>query len=275
MTGTIRKTTLAIAMLAIASFALATLAVAPLPAQSAPVRVDENAPCRWNDEDRERYCEDREYRLDARSALAVDAGQNGGVDVTGWDRDEIRLVVRISASSRGGDPRDLVREVEIGTGGTIQATGPRTRRGDSWAASFSLMVPRATALRLRASNGGIKVQELTGDVMARTTNGGISVLGGAGRVQGETTNGGVRLDLTGRSWDGAGVELRTTNGGVQVSVPDDYSAELEVGTVNGGMRLDIPVTVQGRIDRRIRTTLGGGGALIRATTTNGGVVVQR
>lgn len=294
MTGTIRETTIGesvaaarltaanlaaarrtVAALAVATLVLVILAAAPLPAQSAPVRVEEDAPCHWDNGDRERYCEEREYRLDARSALSVDAGQNGGVAVTGWDRDEIRLIARISASSRDGDPRDLVRDVAIGTGGTIQATGPRNRRGDSWAASFDLMVPRATAVRLRASNGGIKVQELTGDVTARTTNGGITVLGGAGRVQGETTNGGVRLELTGRSWDGAGVELRTTNGGVQVSVPDDYSAELEVGTANGGMRLDIPVIVQGRIDRRIRTQLGDGGALIRATTTNGGVVVRR
>lgn len=246
-----------------------------LAAQAQPIRVAEDVECRSHGSDRERYCEEREYSLAARPDLTVDAGQNGGIQVSGWDRDEIRLVARIQASSRDGDPRALARAVEVRTGSTVEATGPRTDRQDSWAASFELMVPRATALRLRASNGGIGLHDLTGDVAARTTNGGISVVGGAGRLHGETTNGGLRLDLTGRTWDGAGVDLRTTNGGVQIRVPDDYSAELEIGTVNGGMQLEIPTTVQGRIDRTIRTQLGAGGPLIRATTTNGGVVVRR
>lgn len=247
-----------------------------LTAQSAPVRVDEDTECHWNNGDRDRYCEEREYRLDARSELTVDAGANGGIDVTGWDRDEIRVIARVQASSRDGDARQLAQSIQIRTGSTIEADGPRTRgRDGGWAVSFEIMVPVATALRLHATNGGIGLKGLAGDVNARTTNGGIRVAGGAGRVRGETTNGGIRLELTGRTWDGAGAELRTTNGGVQIRVPDDYSAELETGTVNGGMQLEIPVVVQGRIDRTIRTELGGGGPLIRATTKNGGVVVRR
>lgn len=244
-------------------------------AQAAPVRVDEDTRCHYDDNDRDRYCEEREYTLAAVSDLMVDAGQNGGITVSGWDRDAIQLIARVSASTRSGDPRDLARSVEIRTGSVIEAVGPRTRGRDSWSVGFELMVPRATALRLQASNGGIGLSELTGQVSARTTNGGISVVGGAGRIQGETTNGGLRIELTGPRWDGAGVDLRTTNGGVRIQVPENYSAELEIATVNGGMELEIPVMVQGRIDRRIRTRLGDGGSLIRATTTNGGVVVRR
>lgn len=247
-----------------------------LTAQTDPIRVEEDTDCRWNDRDHDRYCEEREYRLGARSELAVDAGTNGGINVTGWDRDEIRVIARIQASSRGGDPRSLARSIEIRTGPTLEAGGPGTRgRNEGWSVSFEVMVPRTTALHLEATNGGIGLEGLSGDVSARTTNGGIRVSGGAGRVRGETTNGGIRVELTGRTWDGTGVDLRTTNGGVQIQVPDDYSAELETGTTNGGMQLDIPVRVQGRIDRTIRTRLGDGGALIRATTTNGGVVVRR
>lgn len=251
------------------------VAATALAAQATPVRVAEDTRCHAGSSDRDRYCEEREYRLEARSELDVDAGQNGGIQVSGWDRDEIRLIARVSASSRSGDPRDLAREVEIRTGSVVEATGPRREGRDSWSVGFELMVPRSTALRLRASNGGIGLRELTGHVSARTTNGGITLVGGSGRVLGETTNGGLRLELTGPRWEGAGVDLRTTNGGVRITVPDDYSAELEIATVNGGMQLDVPITVQGRVDGRIRTTLGQGGPLIRATTTNGGVVVQR
>lgn len=253
------------------------LLLAPaLSGQAAPIRVQEDVECHRGGDDRDRYCEVREYALEPRADLLVDAGSNGGIDVSGWDRDEVRLVARINASSRDGDPREMAREIEIRTGATIEADGPRNRgRRSSWSVSFELMVPRSTALGLRASNGGIDLAGLTGDVEARTTNGGIRLVGGAGSVRGQTTNGGLRVELTGRTWEGRGVDLLTTNGGVAITVPDGYSAELEVGTVNGGMELGIPVMVQGRIDRTIRTRLGDGGPLVRAMTTNGGVVVRR
>jgi hypothetical protein len=41
------------------------------------------------------------------------------------------------------------------------------------------------------------------------------------------------------------------------------------------MSVDFPVTVSGRIDRRLRTQLGQGGATIRVMTTNGGVTISR
>jgi hypothetical protein len=243
----------------------------PLAAQD-PVRVEEDADCQWSSGDRESYCETREYALSPHDRIEVDAGQNGGIEVQGWDRDEIRLIARIQASSRDDDPRDVAREIRIRTGARIDAEGPRQwGRGTGWSVSFDLMVPRETELRLRASNGGIRLAELEGVVDAHTTNGGIHLVGGSGEVRGETTNGGLHVELLGDRWQGGGVDLRTTNGGVEIVVPSGYSAELETGTVNGGMRLDLPVTVQGRIDRRIRTTLGDGGPLIRALTTNGGV----
>ena len=94
-------------------------------------------------------------------------------------------------------------------------------------------------------------------------------------MRGRTTNGGVDATLAGNTWDGAGLDLRTTNGGVRLRVPDDYSARLETGTVNGGIDIDFPVTVQGRIGREFSTTLGNGGPLVRAATTNGHVKVSR
>lgn len=267
-----QRTTTRAAMLMVTGLLFTATAAA---AQAVPIHVEEDTGCQYGDDDRDRYCEEREYQLDPESELRIDAGQNGGIEVNGWDRDEIRLIARINASSRSGDPRELARAVEIRTGSSIEAVGPRTRDRESWSVGFELMVPRATALHLRASNGGISLRELTGHVSARTTNGGISLLGGAGRVLGETTNGGLRIALTGNSWHGDGVELRTTNGGVEITVPDHYSADLEIATVNGGMQLDIPIMVQGRIDREVRTRLGSGGPVIRATTTNGGVVIRR
>ena len=88
--------------------------------------------------------------------------------------------------------------------------------------------------------------------------------------------GGVRVRVHGQRWQGAGLTLTTTNGGVTFDVPDGYSAELEARTTNGGIRVDFPITVQGSLSRRyVNATLGSGGAPIKLTTTNGGISVSR
>ena len=97
------------------------------------------------------------------------------------------------------------------------------------------------------------------------------------RINGETRNGGLNVLLSGNKWDGEGLDVETSNGGVTLGIPDGYNAELETRTVNGGLRIDFPITVQGELTSRrgISTTLGSGGPLVRVRTTNGGVKIGR
>jgi hypothetical protein len=232
------------------------------------------------DRDQERYCEVREFTLDPRNLVAVDAAPNGGVTVIGWDRNEIRLLARIQTWSRRDDPEAFVGDIEVITSGReIRADGPRSRalgRNAGWSVSYELTVPRETNLDLESTNGGITITDVTGNLDFRTTNGGIHLAGVAGDVRGHTTNGGVHVELDGDRWSGRGLDVQTTNGGVTLDIPERFQADLEIGTTNGGFRVDFPITLQGRIDRRrIRTELNGGGPLIRAMTTNGGVTVRR
>ena len=86
---------------------------------------------------------------------------------------------------------------------------------------------------------------------------------------------GLAIDLAGAGWDGEGMDVKTTNGGVTLSIPQNYSAHLETGTVNGGLKVDFPITLQGEVKRELSLDLGGGGQTIRAVTTNGGVSIKR
>jgi DUF4097 and DUF4098 domain-containing protein YvlB len=162
------------------------------------------------------------------------------------------------------------------SGGRIRAEGPASTGPDNWwAVSFVLEVPRFSQLRLTTHNGGIAIEDFQGTVALQAQNGGVSLSRVGGEIRGGTTNGGLRIDLDGDRWDGAGLDVQTVNGGVRVSIPEAYSAEFETGTVHGRLRIDFPLTVQGRLDRQLTTTLGAGGARVRATTTNGGVTITR
>jgi hypothetical protein len=238
-------------------------------------------PCRDNnrgDRDNERFCEVRESMMPA-GALNVDAGNNGGISIEGWDRNEIRVraVVQASASS-ASEARALAGQVQVQAGGgRIYATGPDSTRREWWSVSYKINVPSRNDLDLRASNGGITILGVSGNMRFDTTNGGVKLQDVGGRVNGATRNGGLNVTLSGNRWEGEGLDVETSNGGVTVTIPDGYNAELETRTVNGGLRIDFPITVQGELTSRrgLSTTLGSGGPLIRARTTNGGVNIRR
>jgi len=258
--------------------ALAVLVSLPALAGADVRPVDDEGWCREDGGgDRDRHCEVREARLPEGGVLAVDARPNGGIEVRGWDRNEVRLRVKVVAQGDGeAAARETAGEVRVETTGTIRAVGPARDHGRSWWASFRLDVPRGAGLRLQADNGGLHLSGLAGDVEVHTVNGGVHLEAMGGHVHGETVNGGVHVELSGRGWQGQGMDLRTTNGGLHLAIPADYDARLEASTVNGGVHSDMAGTMRGRnTGGRIATDLGRGGALIHVETTNGGLHVQR
>ncbi len=220
-----------------------------------------------------RYCETRETTLPAMDSLAVDAVPNGGIRVVAWDRDEILIEARVQVWDEDED--DAVRKAEgieiLTSGGTVRA---ESRYGDNWSVSYRIKAPREIDLQLESRNGGISVAGVAGELRIETRNGGLTLDSVAGDVVARTHNGGVNVELAGGSWVGSGLDVETRNGGVELEIPEGYSAELETGTVNGRIRIDFPVTVSGEIGRSLSTTLGSGGAPIRVKTTNGGVRIS-
>lgn len=259
--------------------ALICLIASPAEAQRRFSSESWNRDCnREGDRDSERFCRISESTMQSPDrALVIDGRTNGGVSVFGSNRRDVLIRARIQAHARTKErAEEIARAIRNRTdGGRIYAEGPETGRRESWSVSYEVEVPSRSDLDLRAMNGGISVVEVSGVLRLETMNGGIHLEAVSGDVVAETTNGGMNVLLDGDRWQGKGLDAVTTNGGVTVRIPDGYSAHLETGTVNGGIDIDFPVTVQGRIGRRVTTDLGRGGATIRVITTNGGVVIRR
>jgi hypothetical protein len=261
--------------------ALALYATAAASAQSTRVsRFMDN--CQQNRSDNEQFCETRNFTMPASRSLAVDGRENGGVTVHAWDRAEVQVVAMIQTQAESAaEASAIAKEIAIAVNnGEVRAAGPSLQgRHQSWSVSYEVWAPRQTDLALNASNGGISVDGMESRMTLETVNGGLTLTDVNGDVRGTTVNGGVTAELIGDRWRGTGLDLRTSNGGIHLSIPANYSANLETGTVNGHMNLGFPVTLQGTVsgnlDRRITTQLGAGGPMIRATTTNGGVTIAR
>ena len=234
---------------------------------------------RWNRNER-LACDVREASLPSASDLDIDTGGNGGIAVRGVSGSTARIRFRVVAwADSEADARSLARVVEISTeGGRIRARGPRTQGRERWSVDVEVETPRDLPLTLATRNGGISIEDVAGRTRFETANGGVTLIDVAGDLRGSTVNGGMTVQLDGRQWQGEGLDVATTNGGVRMTLPEGYNAELSAETRNGGLSIDFPVTVQGRltgINRRIVTTLGAGGPRLQVRTVNGGVSIAR
>ena len=233
---------------------------------------------RRGNSDREVFCEVRQFTVTAAGTLTVDAEPNGGIEVEGGPRNDVQVWAKVTAQADTVErARQIANAVRVDAAAhNVSAVGPTgLGRREWWSVSYRLAVPSISSLALRTTNGGISIRDVDGQIEFKTVNGGVKLANLAGDVRGRTSNGGVDVDLEGPSWKGEGLDVETSNGGVHLRIPEQYSAHLETGTVNGGFNIDFPITVRGRVDRQISADLGAGGAPIRVRTHNGGVKVSK
>lgn len=236
----------------------------------------------WSNGDQVSFKELRQMTLPATGSLTVDSGQNGGIHVTGTNRSDVLVRACVQAwGSSDEDAKALASSIRISEGSVVKADSSMS--DSHWSVSYDISVPRNTDLKLNAHNGGISIDSVEGRLDFETMNGGVSLRDVSGDVKGRTTNGGVRVALSGGSWRGSGLDVQTTNGGVSLTMPQNYAAHVETGTVNGGFKSDIAAlnvetNDQDRYHRRtvsrISADLNGGGAPIRVVTTNGGIRIS-
>jgi DUF4097 and DUF4098 domain-containing protein YvlB len=228
--------------------------------------------------DRATFCDVRVERVNARGTIRVDAGTNGGVIIRGSNRRDVEVHARIQTNAESSSlARAMADEITIDArGSTIRADGPDARNRGGWSVTFVVYVPSMSDLDLVAHNGPVSISDVEGRIEANTQNGPLSLRQVAGDITARTQNGPLTIELSGATWRGRGLDAETQNGPVRLSIPENYSAQLQTGTVNGPFTTEVPlmVTSLGRRSQRIDTTLGRGGPTIRAVTTNGPVSIS-
>ncbi len=188
---------------------------------------------------------------------------------------------RVTASSDDAAREQLARlEIREEAGPTrvrIETVVPRGRWGGH-KVTYTVRVPAGVHVDLRTVNGGVRLDNVGGEVRATATNGGVH-----GRVtdvtllDARTTNGGVELEVGGALAADGRVSLASVNGGVRLAVPDGTRADVTARCTNGRVSVeDFALDVDGeQTRRRVAGRLNGGGARIDLQTTNGGVALRR
>jgi len=259
--------------------ALAVVAIiAALPAL-AQRNQDRSLSCNDNNNNGRQFrsCEMREQSTGFPGRLSVDAGTNGGVSVKGWDQPGVMVRAKVEAwADDESTAKSLVSQVRVDmSAGQVSASGPSEANRQGWSVSYEIFAPRNGDLSLKAHNGGVSISDVRGNIQFETMNGGVTLKRLGGNVEGKTMNGGLQIELAGNRWDGTKLDARTTNGGVNITMPQNYSAHLESSTANGHLNLPT-TTVHGQMqrDQNVSVDLGSGGPTIHVETVNGGVNIK-
>ena len=170
------------------------------------------------------------------------------------------------------------------------------------------------AVNAETHNGGIAVEQISADVALRTYNGTVTCQAISGSVDAAGHNGMIRIsfpndapaktckvetynapifcegvpgDLVAKSHNGsitaacsnqpAGprtVTIITYNGDIDFTPPRDFSAQVDLSTHNGTINTTLPISVKGKIGKRLQGTVGSGEGTLRLETHNGSITIR-
>jgi hypothetical protein len=205
--------------------------------------------------------------------VRVDATQEGGVSIHGWNRPFVRLIVcRFAAANSREQALRVMSAINVGfTDGRIEAFGPVSDATHVWWVNMILYVPRGVFVDVHAKNGGVAIRNMNGRVRASATSGGISVVQSTGKYVISTESGGITLDrISGRA------EAFSRDGSIALKVPAGTSPNIEARTSTSQIVCALKNCDEGlgrwRADKR-QLSIGGSPPDFRITTTGSQIVI--
>lgn len=285
----------------------------------------------WGSSDRFKEDFHYTYPLKSGGSLTVD-NFNGSIEIISWEKDEVEL-----NGTKYAGTADLLSQIRIeatNQNGLLQirTIRPEMRRGNA-GAKYILRVPRKIILngivssngsirventegeaRLQSSNGSIRVRDLNGkleaktsnasveginvngDFFARSSNGHIRVENLKGAFEAETSNASITaridhlppgrpikarssngsIDLTLPDYKDQSIDAETGNSGITLHLPSNINADLRAATSNANVSTDFEVTMSGTFNKhRLEGRIGSGGPTIRVNSSNGGIRILK
>jgi len=184
--------------------------------------------------------------VDVGAAPTVEVNNSvGGVTVRSWDKPAVDITAVKSAHSA-----DALKNIDINieprSSGVVITTV--NRAGSSfWSGGgvgYTILVPASASLKITNETGGVRIDGVNGDVLARTTTGGVQA--NLGTVTGNRS-----------------IDMRVTTGGIDLTIARDSNATVDMHATVGGVKSDFDS------DR-----IGSGTGRIHLVTTTGGVVLR-
>jgi hypothetical protein len=224
------------------------------------------------------YCEEREIGTRPRSELIdVDGGFRGGVSIKGAQRNDVRIRLVVQAQGDDvADARELARQVSFDLSRSVLSpdipridNDDRRRERRFVAATVVIDAPVESNVRARVEHAPMDIENIRGRIDVSGEHGPVELRNVGGDVRARVAHGPLTVTLSGKQFQGAGLDAFAQHGPLTVRLPRDFNADIEIGAEHGPLDVDFPITLT-RFDRSsIQTKLGAGGPRIRAIAQHG------
>lgn len=181
--------------------------------------------------------------------------------------DNINLKIYVSIPERFN--------VDIHTAGGDIKLGNLTGNIDMKTAGGNIQLLNVTGItNLKTAGGDINIESFSGDISAKTAGGDIILSGHDGSINAKTSGGDITVKYTGEN---KGIDLKTSGGNVNLYLPDNFSANIDLATNSSDIQIGFEYTNQsGKLKSgKIKGNINGGGKLITCKTSGGNIIVDK
>lgn len=123
--------------------------------------------------------------------LHLDLVSGGAVSITGWDREELSIQVKIGGRGSKGSEVDISKTPD---GVSINGHNPRRRTVFSENHSYLIQVPMRFDLELKSSGGNIQIANVSGLIKCLSMGGNIDLKNLRGEISIKTMGGNISLE---------------------------------------------------------------------------------
>ena len=239
--------------------------------------------------------EEKQFNFYPGGKIEITAGVPGNIKVVGWQKGSVELKVEKIAYSTSRDrAKDLIAKFPIRvrynqTSARILTSGPAAS-GDSGAKAvinLTIRVPKdKTDMSVRLVQGDFDIESVNGWIEATLQEGSLSTKSLSGYFSGSTQRGDIRVEMSGNRWSGLGFDALTQNGFIDLRLPVDYSAAIQLQARNGKLAVDYPPQVVDgepsppqivvrKNAQSLSAAVGDGGAPIKLVTYSGDVTLRK
>jgi hypothetical protein len=227
------------------------------------------------------------------------ATHNGSIEVHGSNVNDCNIIATITGHASSVEKaEELAEQTKLSfdqSGSTLilKIDKPDNMVNCSVTVSLDIILPDKIDLDLVSHNGKISIENVTGKTNVTTHNGAVIVNSISGVTRLETHNGEiaakeisgdidflshngmVRADFAQAAAPDCDITMVTHNGGIDLTTPQNYSAQVNVSTHNGSINTNLPVTISGDFSgKSLNGTIRDGQGTLKLETYNGSIKLR-
>ncbi len=204
----------------------------------------------------------------------------GDITISGGDGDQCSVVVTIIGRAGSAEQaQKLAEETKIkleafGDKLTVKVDKPAKKKNHSVEVSFNITLPTRANIHAESNVGDINVSAVTGKITATTNVGSVSCREVAGPVNLRTNVGNVSAQFSTAAGPAVNARAESNVGDVNFTAPAELSAKIDASTEVGSIRTDLPITITGKIGKKVHGTIGAGEGKLNFRTNVGSITIR-